>query len=888
MEKNYTPKENALYAIKESVSDVYGAIGDVWREPPTGRFTVRSLGRVETITFGYKNLRPLRSEFMASPMQYIFDKDGRELYVGEPLDEECAIAVSSPLSEKLEAMIPDHVYDRAGLIEHLTDNHYFLTDEKIRFGIDIRGDYDYRTVEIKAWLQDAFCNNIAELGASECVGPFKYEAFEAKSFEINLNPLKLGVYHLYFEVFYCGWKTASHRSAFEVIDPDSSISPQEASGLFDSYVGDSGKACFPNLWLKQPDFSVEHYIDILLIDPTSANIRRVWEVYPIFKRKISCWMNSRCVSREDIISNNLINFDITKNADYLYVQVPMEENEVSFRYDFYTYSHFKTHLMGMLGRFLNENEAIRKEEGLENFSEDFTLEKYKLFTQRHCTEFINYCLPQITELYKKQWTEVLGVNPRAKRFSSGPISIYATAYGGAYTMKWQGNDPRRLHEMYDGYMQFEDYPHECNYSTTKGAFTLATIKLWDPKVRIFPEVYDSWGAGCPDEALPGANPPLGDFYCRPYACMTQIFEYIFNTTHYFADKKEYGYWRDFGMMIYSIHVKNAREKFDEMLTAWGKAMENKPKESKRGCVFLYGIPEDDDRFNPDCSYDPFARGNYGLCGRPVHNISENGLAYVYRMVRESGVPVNCITSYSALDDFDCKNTDILVIPSLKGVGTEIKEKIRALYESGVPIIAVSEVEGLEDIFGVRLNRRNTRLTYISDGKSTEYIAPINTEVFYDAADAQVLLSADNGEAIVLRKGNTLLINAPIGEVGIETLKYAAFLGAYNISVLIENTVSENIVRLSTSEFRASKRCGITPFVNERGEDIILLTDYSKDLDGVDYEKGRLVELTLPEGYTGVEGVYNAESVGSYTEGGNLRKILLPILRQQSVLLKLIK
>ena len=34
--------------------------------------------------------------------------------------------------------------------------------------------------------------------------------------------------------------------------------------------------------------------------------------------------------------------------------------------------------------------------------------------------------------------------------------------------------------------------------------------------------------------------------------------------------------------------------------------------------------------------------------------------------------------------------------------------------------------------------------------------------------------------VIRRKGNALLINAPIGEVGIETLKYAAFLGAYNI------------------------------------------------------------------------------------------------------------
>jgi len=330
------------------------------------------------------------------------------------------------------------------------------------------------------------------------------------------------------------------------------------------------------------------------------------------------------------------------------------------------------------------------------------------------------------------------------------------------------------------------------------------------------------------------------------------------------------------------------QKFEEMMFAWGKAIENKPVKPLKGCVFLYEIPEADDRFNPDCSYDQFAGGDYGLCGRPVHNISETGLAYVYRMVRESGIPVSTLTSYSALKDYNQDDIDILVLPSLKGVNAKTKAEIRRLYEKGTPIIAVSEVEGLEDIFGVKRNRHTAKLTYLQDKQTTESIPPITTEVYYDAVDGEVLLHADNDEPILIKKGNALLINAPIGEVGIETLKYAAFLGAYNISSLIEKLVMENITNLSTSEFRASNRSGITPFVNEKQEDMLLLIDYSKDLDGVDYEKGRLVEISLPNGYADVEGVYNAKEIGKYTQNGILTKIVLPILRQQSILLKLIK
>ena len=889
-EENFTPKDQGMYAVKESVCDLHKALVDTWRQPENGSVTMKAFGDIETITFGYKNIRCFRSEFLASPMQYIFDKNGKELYIGEPLDEQVAIAVSSPLSQGLEKLIPESVYEREKLIEHLTDNHYFLTtDENISFGVDIRSQYDYQAIEIKAYLQDAFYNTLQEVDTVLCDKAFRYPEFTSKSYQADLKTLSLGVYHFYIEVFYCGLKIAWHRSAFEVIDPNSSVSPQRASGLFRSHVGDSGKKPCPNLWLKQPDFNIEHYIDILLIDPKGANKMRVWEVYPIFKKEINCWMNQRCVSHQDILNNVPLTYDITKYADYLYFQTPgEEEKKVYHRYDFYVYRHFKTHLLGMCERFLCENEDIRKELGLKNVTEEFTLENYKLFMQKYSTKFINYCLPQITRLYLEQWKEVKKINPKAKRFSYGPLSLYIAAYGGASTLKWQGNDPKRLHEMFDGYLQFEDYPHDCNYSTTKGAFALGTIQYLDPKVKIFPEIYDSWLEGCPDEALPGAHPPLGYFYCQPYACMTQIFEYIYNTSHYFADKKEYGYWREFGLMLFSAYVTKTKEKFDEMLPAWGKAMENKPVKPLRGCVFLYEIPEEDDRFNPDCSYDQFAGGDYGLCGRPVHNISETGLSYVYRMVRESGIPVNTITSYSALNYYNQENTDILVIPSLKGVKQEIKEKIRELYEKGTPIIAVSEVEGLEDIFGVTLNRRRTRLTYLTDKQQTEHIAPIDTEVYYDVTEGKVLLYADNDEPILIQKGNALLINAPIGEVGIETLKYAAFLGAYNISSLLENIVTDTITKLSTSKFRASKRCGITPFVNEKQEDILLLIDYSKDLDGIDYENGRLVEVNIPKGYKGVEGIYNAKDIGAHTQNGNITKIILPILRQQSVLVKLIK
>ena len=889
-EENFTPKDKGMYAIKESVCDLHRAIGETWREPKKGSITVKEFGEVETVTFGYKNARCFRSEFAASPMQYVYDKNGNVLYIGEPIDEDYSLMVSSPLYSSLESLIPTTVYDRESLIEHLKDNHYFLTtDKKIEFYIDLRSKFNYDDLTLNVYLQDAFYNNIEEVSSFILDKPYKYAYESGKNFGVELKSLPLGVYHLYVEVLRCGKKVYKHRSAFEVIDPNSNVSPQKASGLISCHVGDSGKMFCPNLWAKMPDFNVEHYIDILLVTPIDANIVRPWEVYPIFKREITTWMNQRCITTSDILAGKHYEYPITENADYIYFPTPGDDDTKTYhRYDFYVYRHVKSHMINMLESFLTENEDIRKELSMKNVKEEFTLEQYKALMQKYHTKFLNYCLPIIRKMFIEQFNKVKEINPKAKRFSYGPLSIYNCSYGGGYSTKWQGYDPKHLSEMFDGYMQLEDYPHDCSYSTTKGAFYLGSLRMLDPKLRVFPELYDTWLEGCPDEALPGAHPPLGYYYCEPYACMTQIFEYVYNTANYLVKDNSYDYWRDYGLMVYSAYVIDVKAKFDEYMPAWGIARQNLPKKPTSGSVFIYEIPEEDDRFNPDCSYDYFAGGDYGYCGRPVHNISETGLSYVYKTMREAGVPVKTLATFDVLDSLTSSDLDYLVIPSLKGVDASIVDNIRKLYDSGTPIIAVSEVTGLEDIFGVKLNRHNPRLTYLDKNGEIEYIAPINTEVYYDVVDAEVLLSADNNEPIITKKGNAILINAPIGEVGIETLKYAAFIGAYNISLHIENILTEEIRKLTTNGFTASNRCGLTTFVNEKGEEMLLLVDYSKDLEGVDYKVGRTVEVTLPQGYTDAENVYRATTLAKKHENGVLTKITVQMCRQESVLIKLVK
>ena len=68
----------------------------------------------------------------------------------------------------------------------------------------------------------------------------------------------------------------------------------------------------------------------------------------------------------------------------------------------------------------------------------------------------------------------------------------------------------------------------------------------------------------------------------------------------------------------------------------------------------------------------------------------------------------------------------------------------------------------------------------------------------------------------------------------------------------------------------------------------MLIDYSKDLDQATYETTRFVTVTLPEGYRDAECLYGVTSVGKQIKNGYLTSLSAKLLRQQSVLLKLVK
>ncbi len=895
LDSNYMPKDGVAgesYAATR-VNNVYRAVMTVLEAPLCGSFLVNDFGKVEEITVGYDNFLGFGAEFYAGERQFVYDTNGNLLYNGKPLDTEFSIDVKSPLNKALADAIPETAVNREAIIHHLEGNHYFYTETENDFFVDVRSTHGTEFLSVNVSLQDAFLRPIKKLIATAKDIPNQYAKAAAKSFGIHLEPLPLGVYHLSVEICYFGKVVKEHHSAFEVIDPNSEISPQEASGIFDGHVGDAapmGLTTFcPDPWSSLADFNVGHYIHVAQVLPCVANERRVWEVYPLFKRKLFAWMNTRAVRREDILDGTTLSMGVTQNADYIYNSTPaFEENALAPRYDFFVFSTFKQHLLGLLERYLEIHPEIKQELGLGNVRESFTLEEYKNFMHRCVGDFVDFCLPLMEEKQNAAWAEIKKVNPKAKRMSYGIYNPYVSTYVGAYSARWYGANPFKAYEFADGYQQFEDYPHDCNYSTTRGAWGLTTAKLLDPRAKLYPELYDSFREGCPDTAIACSRPPVGYFPCKPYLCTTQVYEYIFNTARYAVEQGGYDYWRDYGIMMYSLYVMDPKPKLDEFMPAWGIAMDNKPAKPKKGAAFLYEITSQDDRFDPDKSMNRASGGGYGWNGHCIHNISDAGLGFVNLRLREAGLPVNSVVNYAGLAHLTPENCDMLVLPSLKNADKKVIDTLRKLHAAGVPLIATHDVTGLEDLFGVTENRHVDTFTSLTDGKTIEPIVSVQTEIFYDAVDAEVLLKTNNNTPVLLRKGNAVLINAPVCQIGIDSFYHALYITAHNISALIENTLTDTLRNLSTSEYLAPKRCGITPFVNEKGEDMLLLIDYSKDLDDATYEKTKPVTVQLPAGYTDVVGVYGADEIGKSYKNGTLSKVCVDMLRQQSVLLKLVK
>ena len=419
----------------------------------------------------------------------------------------------------------------------------------------------------------------------------------------------------------------------------------------------------------------------------------------------------------------------------------------------------------------------------------------------------------------EQWEEIKTVNPDVKRFSYGPYPTYFSNHAGGYSTKWRGFSDKGLAEVFDGgFMKLEDYPFVCGYQSHNCAWSMSTVKLSQKDLCIAPDLYDSFGADCPDGAVGFAHPPMGESYAPPYQTVTQLYEYLFNTAIF--DGGSFRFWDDNFINIYDHISYEPEKRFEVFLRAWKIFLDNKPKKTLGTIAYIADFSVEEDR-----------RSNE-MDNLTIYNRNQTAMSVIHEVNAEMGIPQGFVMKWDSFDMLGENDAKIIILPSLCNTSQAVKDKIREMYNNGCTLIAAGTVDGLEDIFGVEKISKKERTEMIFYKNQTENIYPYNCEYFYKTVGAEAVVSSPSG-GVILKNERALLINVSLGELGVDSLVKTdelPFAERANISRLIREALKDFIFENSSHIMHAEDRCGISAIENEKGETLIVLTDYSPYCD----------------------------------------------------------
>ena len=821
------------------------------------------------ISFGYEEFSATGFRMQAGgDIEEIFDfSSGNAVYLGKARGTE-HIEVRSE-SAAAAAVIPEGIYDRAAVVRHLENNHFFAEGETVAFTAEFVSDRPAAYLSLKARLCDVWGDPLGEM-REEGGGRFA------------CGCLPVGVYRALFTVFFGDAELMKREIVFEVFDPTGCRCAPLESGLPVLFSMPNEQKYLDrdafDLYNPAPDCGMEHYYSVSALPGDVGLKRRVWETNRIFGRKWYVWDSfHRTLTREEF---QKYGEDLIRHSDYCYYPAPHEW--AVMRHDplsgigFFNGGDnpaglFGDGIMGYLHDFLRLHPEI--DIGLDDGAESISGEQLDRLLTLSLNEWLDYLNGRINADFRKNTAWMRSVNPRVRRACYGPYNLYGGTLSTHHGCRYIGFAPEgNLTEyMFDGFAQLEDYPYSCTYHTYQGAFFVMHALLHDPGLCIYPEEYTASAGGCIDGAVKDAHPPLGKYDMKPYFNVTHSYEYVYNTAHLTADG--FRYWDRRGFMQRDFTGEFA----DAFVRGWKNVLRHAPDRPLRCAAYLSEIPDGEDRWG---------RAGTESC---VLNRSESGLCWVFETSRLCGLPNGFAVTYGTLMRLTPDMTDCVVLPSLKDAPWEAIEKIRGLHEAGVALIAVSDVDGLEDLFGVRKERRAAEIfRLVSPDGVSERIFPNTAEFLYQPEGGETVLTAEgtegDGYPAVIRTEKTLLINASVEELGKQSygIRGANFHPA-NISALLRGTVSAEL-REIVSPVAAADGCGITLFRDKNGDALLLAVDYS-DYDAPDIVRESSVTFRF-DGIRDAEPLYGEKPI-LLRKDGSVRAVVLRLRRQECALVRLI-
>lgn len=766
--------------------------------PLTGSIPLPEGARVTMVTLGYDAFSATGHQSQKHGVrEYFFDCAGK--YLDADLCSE-RYELLSPADKAAVQIIPKNCYDYPTVKKHFEENHYFSEEEEIDLTLKISGVKDMQYLRVEAQLQDAYADKMEDLAVTACDG----------SYTVKRPSLPVGVYRVEYRVYLGERLLRTINHAFEVFDITGKRCAPMESGLPFIYSTPNELRYLDrdsfDPWNPMPSCDVEHYFPCSCMTGVYGEKKRIWEILPLFGRKWYVWMTDRTMNEHEIENHP----DIVRHADYLITQ--FRGRLYNMRTDYWKAEVYQGHLKELLDQFLKENPGYAGQLDYQPDGEAITRPQLKQLLEVCGHPWYEYANDEIMERVREVNEKVKALNPDSLRAYYGPFCIYTTCYASYYCIKKYGYpiDESLSDELFTGFAQFEDYPASCAYHTYRAPWAVMTIRLHIPKLRIYPEQYSTLLAGCVDGAVKFAAPPMGVSIIPEYFQMTQSREFVWNTPGFTKDG--FVYWDDYGFMKRDFNW----EEIDFYARSWKSINEHRPLKPLRGAAFITDYCPADDRFTDDI-----------YPGHPwlnAYNISEENQGYFYERLRESGVPGGFGLKWDALEALTAAETDCLVLPSMANAPEGALEKIRALHAAGVSLLAVSDVTGLEDLFGVRPAHKMQRVCTIFAGKQKENIFPYESEFRYEPDGAQVCVHAD-GVPVLMKYRNAALFNTSVSTVGRDTFTHKVEYTRENISAVLRSEVNRMWKELTDPVVTADS-AGLTHFMDVHGNEMLFVVDYA--------------------------------------------------------------
>jgi len=630
---------------------------------------------------------------------------GRIIYAGAALPPGVLTAtIQSPADKALVKRIVQERPADARAIEYARMNHYFMVGEAVEFTVVLRGRHPQETADLTALakLENVYHERMGE----DC--PLKLEtAKDELSRELlqklgvksvvgrwTIPKLPMGVYHVTVEISFAGRVINKVTKAFEVLGKSvSDPAPPQDSGLpvllaFVHEFRDLRTDAF-DPWLGW-GVDTAHYMAASSFPPEVAQERSSWNLIRQYRRKAIVWLSDRTTKTPELEANA----DLVANCDILWTWLC---DVWPYRWDLWKRSSYREGaVLDIVRRFAAANRETLLPNGalaelVKHPAPKLSPEGFKELVERHWKAWVRYaCDWMIAEVLPSLDRRLKALNKSALRMSYATIPIYAAAYKSAYFSTYTGFDLRRGVERYlNGPLTFEDYPYEAGYPLQRGIYTLTTMKLEAPAMRVYPEIYG--GDRCPiDAAFQYGHPPDGGFIMPGGYLRKRMLETVYATVWFGRDG--FQYWRDDGFVVPTFQPAH----FEALLATWRDVQRHRAAKPLRTAAFAYSRMACElhpDYWDHDAATPGFPDGD-------IYNTAEECVAFAFEQSRHDGQQAGFVLDLDWVAQLSAEDVHTLVLPPIQGLPPEQIDAIRRLHEQGVSLICFERVDGLEDLFGV--------------------------------------------------------------------------------------------------------------------------------------------------------------------------------------------